>query len=33
MCSKKGQTYEYGWESIGEVEIPETILQCHDLWE
>lgn len=32
MCSNKGGSYEYSWKSIGEVEIPETILQCHDLW-
>ena len=33
MCTMKLSTYEYGWKSIGEVEIPETILKCHDLWE
>jgi hypothetical protein len=33
MCSNKGRTFEYGWKSIGEVEVPETILQCPDLWK
>jgi len=31
MCSNKEQTYEYGWKFISEVEVPETILQYHDL--
>jgi hypothetical protein len=32
MCTKNGSSFEYGWTFIGEVDIPEPILQCPKFW-